>query len=176
METQIATTTALLKASAFLVFILVRAAMDIFSHGVHIYIPVYHWDENSLWLPSPKVVVFSQNEASMLICGENVHSCCVQRRAQTHVKRFHTFACDAVGLQCWVNVVVIVPLPISKKTIVFPVMSEKTYTNRSLNIGKLSLFVDQPPPLSDKLAESLVWLAMYHYLKFRKKCSVNTCF
>ena len=39
----------------------------------------------------------------MLICGENVHSCCVQRRAQTHVKRFHTFACDAVGLQCWVN-------------------------------------------------------------------------
>ena len=103
MEAQIATTTALLKASAFLVFILVRAAMDIFSHGVHIYIPVYHWDENSLWLPSPKVVVFSQKEASMLICGENVHSCCVQRRAQTHVKRFHTFACDAVGLQCWVN-------------------------------------------------------------------------
>ena len=83
--------------------VLVRAAMDIFSHGVHIYIPVYHWDENSLWLPSPKVVVFSQKEASMLICGENVHSCCVQRRAQTHVKRFHTFACDAVGLQCWVN-------------------------------------------------------------------------
>ena len=40
----------------------------------------------------------------MLICGENVHSCCVQRRAQTHVKRFHTFACDAVGLQCWVNI------------------------------------------------------------------------
>ena len=103
MEAQIATTTALLKASAFLVFILVRAAMDIFSHGVHIYIPVYHWDENSLWLPSPKVVVFSQKEASVLICGENVHSCCVQRRAQTHVKRFHTFACDAVGLQCWVN-------------------------------------------------------------------------
>ena len=99
MEAQIATTTALLKASAFLVFILVRAAMDIFSHGVHIYIPVYHWDENSLWLPSPKVVVFSQKEASMLICGENVHSCCVQRRAQTHVKRFHTFACDAVGLK-----------------------------------------------------------------------------
>ena len=104
MEAQIATTTALLKASAFLVFILVRAAMDIFSHGVHIYIPVYHWDENYLWLPSRKVVVFSQKEASMLICGENVHSCCVQRRAQTHVKRFHTFACDAVGLQCWVNV------------------------------------------------------------------------
>ena len=104
MEAQIATTTALLKASAFLVFILVRAAMDIFSHGVHIYIPVYHWDENSLWLPSPKVVVFSQKEASMLICGENVHSCCVQRRAQTHVKRFHTFACDAVGLQCWVGI------------------------------------------------------------------------
>ena len=103
MEAQIATTTALLKASAFLVFILVRAAMDIFSHGVHIYIPVYHWDKNSLWLPSRKVVVFSQKEASMLICGENVRSCCVQRRAQTHVKRFHTFACDAVGLQCWVN-------------------------------------------------------------------------
>ena len=103
MEAQIATTTALLKASAFLVFILVRAAMDIFSHGVRIYIPVYHWDKNSLWLPSRKVVVFSQKEASMLICGENVHSCCVQRRAQTHVKRFHTFACDAVGLQCWVN-------------------------------------------------------------------------
>ena len=106
MAAQIATTTALLKASAFLVFILVRAAMDIFSHGVHIYIPVYHWDENYLWLPSRKVVVFSQKEASMLICGENVHSCCVQRRAQTHVKRFHTFACDAVGLQCWVNLVV----------------------------------------------------------------------
>ena len=78
--------------------------MDIFSHGVHIYIPVYHWDENSLWLPSRKVVMFSQKEASMLICGENVHSCSVQRRAQTHVKRFHTFACDAVGLQCWVNI------------------------------------------------------------------------
>ena len=39
----------------------------------------------------------------MLICGENVNSCSVQRRVQTHVKRFYTFACDAVGLQCWVN-------------------------------------------------------------------------
>ena len=27
----------------------------------------------------------------------------IQRILQTHVKRFHTFACDAVGLQCWVN-------------------------------------------------------------------------
>ena len=39
----------------------------------------------------------------MLICGENVNGCSVQRRVQTHVTRFHTFACDAVGLQCWVN-------------------------------------------------------------------------
>ena len=39
----------------------------------------------------------------MLICGENVNGCSVQRRVQTHVTRFHTFACGAVGLQCWVN-------------------------------------------------------------------------
>ena len=44
----------------------------------------------------------------MLICGENVNSCSVQRRVQTHVQRFHTFACDAVGLQCWVNLFVCV--------------------------------------------------------------------
>ena len=99
MEVEITTTPALVKVSAFLVYILVRAATDILSH-VYISIPL---DENSLWLPSPKVVVLSQKEASMLICGENVSSCSVQRRVQTHVKRFHTFACDAVGLQCWVN-------------------------------------------------------------------------
>ena len=102
MEVEITTTTALVKVSAFLVYILVRAATDIFSH-VYIYIPLYHWHENSLWLPSRKVVVLSQKEASMLICGENVNSCSVQRRVQTHVKKFHAFACDAVGLQCWVN-------------------------------------------------------------------------
>ena len=43
----------------------------------------------------------------MLTCGEDVNSCSVQRRVQTHVKRFHTFACDAVGLQCWVNCLVL---------------------------------------------------------------------
>ena len=100
MEVLITTTTA---SSVCLVYILVRAATGILSH-VYIYIPLYHGDENSLWLPPRKVVMFSQKEASMLICGENVNSCSVQRRAQTHLKRFHTFACDAVGLQCWVNV------------------------------------------------------------------------